>query len=101
MCALADNRRMNPLLSRLHPYPFERLRALTKDIAPNPAFKPISLGLGEPRHPTPELIKQAMVDNLNGLASYPATAGEPMLRQTIAAWIARRYGVKVDPLTQW
>ena len=100
MCALADNRRMNPLLSRLHPYPFERLRALTKDIAPNPAFKPISLGLGEPRHPTPELIKQAMVDNLNGLASYPATAGEPMLRQTIAAWIARRYGVKVDPLTQ-
>ena len=100
MCALPDNRRMNPLLSRLHPYPFERLRALTKDIAPNPAFKPISLGLGEPRHPTPELIKQAMVDNLNGLASYPATAGEPMLRQTIAAWIARRYGVKVDPLTQ-
>jgi len=91
---------MNPLLSRLHPYPFERLRALTKDIVPNPAFKPVGLGIGEPRHATPELIKRAIVENLNGLASYPATAGEPALRQTIAAWIERRYGVTVDPLTQ-
>jgi N-succinyldiaminopimelate aminotransferase len=91
---------MNPLLSRLHPYPFERLRALTKDIVPNPAFKPISLGIGEPRHATPELIKQAITDNLRGLASYPATAGEPALRQTIAAWVMRRYGVSVDPMTQ-
>ncbi|MES3013452.1 MAG: succinyldiaminopimelate transaminase, partial [Pseudomonadota bacterium] len=91
---------MNPLLSRLHPYPFERLRALTKDIAPNPAFKPISLGIGEPRHATPELIKQAITENLKGLASYPATAGEPALRQTIAAWVMRRYGVSVDPMTQ-
>jgi N-succinyldiaminopimelate aminotransferase len=47
---------MNPLLSRLHPYPFERLRALTRDIVPNPALEPISLGIGEPRHATPELI---------------------------------------------
>lgn len=91
---------MNPLLSRLHPYPFERLRALTKDIVPNPAFKPVGLGIGEPRHATPELIKRAIVENLNGLASYPATAGEPALRQTIATWIERRYGVTVDPLTQ-
>ena len=91
---------MNPLLSRLHPYPFERLRALTKDIVPNPALGPIGLGIGEPRHATPELIKQAITENLKGLASYPATAGEPALRQTIAAWVMRRYGVAVDPMTQ-
>jgi N-succinyldiaminopimelate aminotransferase len=91
---------MNPLLSRLHPYPFERLRALTKDIVPNPALKPIGLGIGEPRHPTPELIKQALVDNLKGLASYPATAGEPALRQAIAGWVGRRYGVTLDPATE-
>ena len=91
---------MNPLLSRLHPYPFERLRALTKDIVPNPALGPIGLGIGEPRHATPELIKQAITENLKGLASYPATAGEPALRQTIAAWLMRRYGVAVDPMTQ-
>ena len=81
---------MNPLLDRLHPYPFERLRALTVDITPNPAFRPISLGIGEPRHPTPDFIKQALADNLAGLARYPATAGEPALRRAIADWVARR-----------
>ncbi len=91
---------MNPLLARLHPYPFERLRALTRDITPNPAFKPISLGIGEPRHPTPELIQQALVNNLKGLASYPATAGDPALRQVICDWMTRRYGVTLDAATQ-
>lgn len=91
---------MNPLLAKLHPYPFERLRALTRDVTPNPAFKPISLGIGEPRHPTPELIQQALVDNLKGLASYPATAGDPALRQAICDWMTRRYGVMLDPATQ-
>ena len=91
---------MNPLLSKLHPYPFERLRALTRDIKPNPAYTPISLGIGEPKHPTPELIKQAVIDNLKGLASYPATAGEPALRQALVGWVERRYGVSLDPLSQ-
>ena len=91
---------MNPLLAKLHPYPFERLRALTSDITPNPAYKPISLGMGEPRHATPALIKQALIDNLQGLANYPATAGEPPLRNAIAAWVKRRYGVTVDAMSQ-
>ena len=91
---------MNPLLGKLHPYPFERLRALTKDIVPNPAYAPISLGMGEPKHPTPELIKQSITANLKGLASYPATAGDPALRQAIAGWVERRYRVKVDPASQ-
>jgi N-succinyldiaminopimelate aminotransferase len=91
---------MNPLLSRLHPYPFERLRALTKNLTPNPAFKPIGMGIGEPRHATPELIKQAICDNLGGLSGYPATAGEPALREAITDWVMRRYGVQLDPLTQ-
>ena len=91
---------MNPLLAKLHPYPFERLRALTQGIRPNPAYRPISLGIGEPKHPTPELIKKSITDNLSGLASYPATAGEPALRAAIASWIERRYGLTVDPATQ-
>ena len=91
---------MNPRLARLHPYPFERLRALVADITPSPAHSPISLGLGEPRHATPEFIKRALIDNLKGLASYPATAGEPALRQAIAAWVERRYGVTIDALMQ-
>ncbi|MFT3955889.1 MAG: succinyldiaminopimelate transaminase [Piscinibacter sp.] len=91
---------MNPLLARLHPYPFERLRELTRGIVPNPAFKPIGLGIGEPKHATPELIKRALTDNLAGLASYPATAGEPRLREACAAWMQRRYGVTLDAGTQ-
>jgi N-succinyldiaminopimelate aminotransferase len=91
---------MNPLLQRLHPYPFERLRALTQDITPSPAHSPISLGIGEPKHPTPALIKDAIAANLKGLASYPATAGDPALRTAMAAWVQRRYGVTIDPATQ-
>ena len=91
---------MNPLLARLHPYPFERLRAMTRKIVPNPAFAPIGLGIGEPRHATPDLIKQAITGSLDGLASYPATVGAAALRETIAAWLMRRYGVVVDPMTQ-
>ena len=91
---------MNPLLAKLHPYPFERLRALTKDIVPNPALKPIALGIGEPKHATPAFIKQALSDNLAGLASYPATAGDIALRQACADWVERRYGVTLDAATQ-
>ncbi len=91
---------MNPLLSRLQPYPFERLRQLHAGITPNPAFTPISLGIGEPRHPTPQLIKDALTAGLDGLASYPGTLGVPKLRQTIADWLGRRYGLEVDPATQ-
>jgi N-succinyldiaminopimelate aminotransferase len=91
---------MNPLLSRLQPYPFERLRQLTRGITPNPAYRPISLGIGEPKHPTPALIEQALVGNLKGLSSYPATAGEPALREAFTLWLARRYGLTLDAAAQ-
>ena len=95
---------MNPLLSRLQPYPFERLRELFAGVTPNPGFRPISLGIGEPRHPTPEFIKQAlnaaMDDPTSDLAAYPPTAGTPRLRQAFTGWLQRRYGLAVDPATQ-
>ena len=95
---------MNPLLSRLQPYPFERLRELFAGVTPNPAFRPISLGIGEPRHPTPEFIKQAlnaaMDDASTDLASYPATAGTPKLREAFSGWLQRRYRLTLDPATQ-
>jgi N-succinyldiaminopimelate aminotransferase len=95
---------MNPLLSLLQPYPFERLRQLFAGVTPNPAYSPISLGLGEPKHATPAFIQQAMVDAIqrspSGLASYPATTGEPALREAFAQWLHTRYGLSVNPLTQ-
>ena len=95
---------MNPLLSRLQPYPFERLRQLFAGVTPNPAYRPISLGIGEPKHPTPAFIKQALAAAMDrpghDLALYPPTAGTPELRQACAAWLQRRYGLAVDAATQ-
>ncbi|MBS4037260.1 MAG: succinyldiaminopimelate transaminase [Hydrogenophaga sp.] len=92
---------MNPKLSRLQPYPFERLRALLAGVTPPAGIRPISLGIGEPRHPAPEFLKQALAGALgHGLSSYPATAGEPALREACAGWVQRRYGVQLDPATQ-
>ncbi|WP_310384580.1 succinyldiaminopimelate transaminase [Roseateles sp.] len=90
----------NPLLDKLHPYPFERLRALNAGITPNPAYRSISLGIGEPKHPAPKLIEDALMGAMKGLSGYPATAGEPVLREAICAWLARRYGLTLDPATQ-
>ncbi len=92
---------MNPLLARLQPYPFERLRRLFADVAPNPALRPISLGIGEPRHATPDFLKKALAESLDtSLTGYPGTAGEPAMRQACAGWVQRRYGVTIDPATQ-
>ena len=91
---------MNPLLARLQPYPFERLRGLMADVTPSPVHSAISLGIGEPRHATPALIEGAIVAGLKGLSTYPATVGEPRLREAIAGWVQRRYAVTLDPATQ-
>jgi N-succinyldiaminopimelate aminotransferase len=84
---------MNPNLNLLQPYPFQRLRDLFKGITPNPDFSPINLSIGEPKHATPQLIKDALVCNLAGLASYPTTVGTLALREAISNWISRRYDV--------
>jgi N-succinyldiaminopimelate aminotransferase len=85
---------MNPRLLSLQPYPFERLRQLLHGATPNPALAHISLGIGEPRHPTPELVKRALSQSLEKLAAYPPTAGSDALRQAIADWLVRRYSLR-------
>nr|WP_315206871.1 succinyldiaminopimelate transaminase [uncultured Albidiferax sp.] len=91
---------MNPLLSTLQPYPFERLKQLFASVTPNPAYRAISLGIGEPKHATPAFIEQAMLAGIKGLSGYPATGGEPALRTAMAQWIQRRYGLELSPATQ-
>jgi N-succinyldiaminopimelate aminotransferase len=84
---------MNPNLNLLQPYPFQRLRELFAGVTPNPAFTNINLSIGEPKHATPALIKDALVDNIKGLATYPTTLGILPLREAIASWATRRYGI--------
>ena len=92
---------MNPRLGKLQIYPFERLRALLAGVTPNPALRSIDLSIGEPKHPTPVLVKDALMASLDGLAVYPRTAGIPELREAIAAWARRRYALgALDAETQ-
>jgi len=92
---------LNPRLASLQVYPFERLRALLAGITPNPALRPIDLSIGEPKHPTPALVKSALTAALDGLSVYPRTAGLPELREAIAGWARRRYSLAaLDPETQ-
>ncbi len=95
---------MNPLLAHLQPYPFERLRQLFANTTPNPKFRPISLGIGEPKHATPTFIMDALDAAArampSGLAAYPATAGDIALRESFAGWLHRRYALTLNPATQ-
>lgn len=99
-----DNRGMNPLLARLQPYPFERLRQLFAGVKPNPEYRPISLGIGEPKHPTPQFIKAALAAAMDtpgtDLSGYPPTAGSSELRRAFTGWLQRRYGLALDAATQ-
>ena len=91
---------MNPLLATLQPYPFERLKDLFASVTPNRAYSHISLGIGEPRHATPQLVLDALAGATGELAMYPPTAGSPALRESCAGWVQRRYGVTLNPATQ-
>ena len=84
---------MNPDLNRLQPYPFQKLAALFREVQPNPDYRAISLSIGEPKHATPQFIRDALANNLDGLANYPTTAGSDALRSAIADWLAARYGI--------
>jgi len=92
---------MNPRLDLLHPYPFERLRQLLAGANPPAERKPVLLYIGEPQHPAPQLVKDALNAGMGGLARYPLTRGLPELRQAIAQWLQRRYGLSsIDAETE-
>lgn len=89
---------MNPRLDLLQSYPFQRLTTLLAGHKPS---HPVSLHIGEPKHPTPAFIRETLIANLDGLSGYPATLGTEALRSAVAQWISRRYGMAApDPATQ-
>lgn len=93
---------MNPYLDLLHPYPFERLRALLAGSTPPAELAPISMSIGEPRHPAPAFIIEALKRSLHTLGSYPMALGLPELRRAAADWLERRYALPraaLDPET--
>ncbi len=82
---------MNPHLQQLQPYPFARLREAVQGIVPPAHLTEIPLYIGEPKHPAPRVIREALLQSLDELSKYPLTLGLPELRQACADWLKRRY----------
>jgi len=91
---------MNPNLSQLQPYPFERLAKLFDGVTAPPGLQPIALSIGEPRHATPAFITEEVITHLHGLSRYPLTRGIAELREAITQWLTTRFSLpatSVDP----
>lgn len=92
---------MNSRLNQLQLYPFQKLKQLFEGITPNPDYSPIGLHIGEPKHATPNFIRQTLANNLDAMANYPTTLGTDELRVSIASWLSRRYRLPaINPDTE-
>lgn len=94
---------MNSDLQRLQPYPFEKITILKQGIQANPELSPLSLSIGEPKHPTPAIILDSLKDSLIQIAQYPGTKGTLELRESIANWLTQRFKLPengINPDTQ-
>ena len=90
---------MNPDLDKLHPYPFEKLARLKQGVTPPAGLDHIPLSIGEPRHPAPSFVHETLISHLHGLSDYPLTRGSERLRETIATWLERRFGLPVNGIS--
>jgi N-succinyldiaminopimelate aminotransferase len=86
---------VNGRLELLTAYPFERLARLKAGITPPASLPHIAMSIGEPKHAPPRFVIEALQRNLQRLDSYPATAGLPETRAACAAWLERRFHVRV------
>jgi succinyldiaminopimelate transaminase len=87
---------LSPVLAATGTYPFVRLEEAKRRLAAE-GVQLIDFGKGDPREETDPLIRQALVDSLEPLSSYPLAEGLPELRQAVANWCGRRFGVDLDP----
>lgn len=90
---------MNPDLSKLQPYPFEKLAVLKADCAPPEDLYHIALSIGEPKHPAPRIATKALCNNIDQINQYPLTRGLPELRQVIASWLQKRFSLPQNSIT--
>lgn len=84
---------MNPDLQKLQPYPFEKLTALKAQVSPNKDLDHIALSIGEPKHPAPQVVTQALLDHISEVEKYPTTKGLPELRLAIGNWLQKRFSL--------
>jgi succinyldiaminopimelate transaminase len=87
---------LSPVLAATGTYPFVRLDEAKRRLAAE-GVELIDFGKGDPREETDPLIRQALVDSIEPLSSYPLAEGLPELREAVAGWCKRRFGVEIDP----
>jgi len=90
---------VSPVLAGLAAYPFVRLEEAKRAAAAR-GVRLIDFGVGDPREPTPAFIREALKDDLDRTHGYPLAQGLPELREAVAAWAGRRFGVDLDPGTE-
>jgi N-succinyldiaminopimelate aminotransferase len=87
---------LSPVLADLAQYPFTRLDDWKAEARAR-GIELIDFGMGDPRERTPAFIREALVAGIDEVSSYPRATGLPELREAVAGWIGRRFGVDVDP----
>jgi succinyldiaminopimelate transaminase len=87
---------ISPVLAGLAAYPFVRLEEAKRAVEAR-GVELIDFGVGDPREPTPELIRTALKEHVAETHAYPLAQGLPELREAVAAWCGRRFGARLDP----
>jgi acetylornithine aminotransferase len=90
---------LSPVLTELAQYPFTRLDDWKAE-ARAEGIELIDFGMGDPREVTPAFIRDALSAAIDPVSSYPRATGLPELREAIAGWLERRFGVAADPATE-
>ncbi|HKH30361.1 MAG TPA: aminotransferase class I/II-fold pyridoxal phosphate-dependent enzyme [Gaiellaceae bacterium] len=90
---------LSPVLTSVGTYPFVRLEEAKRRVAAR-GVELIDFGVGDPRERTPSLIRDALLASVDETSKYPLAEGLPELREAIAAWVRRRFGVRLDPARQ-
>lgn len=94
---------MNSGLKKLHPYPFEKMAEMRKELTPPSDKKLINLSIGEPKLQTPKIVLESLAKQLTTTNKYPTTRGMIELRNTISEWATRRFNLdagQLNPATQ-
>jgi succinyldiaminopimelate transaminase len=91
--------RTNPVLRQLGSYAIADIQQTAREMR-DAGVPLVDFSIGDPREPTPAFIRQTLIDSVPEVSQYPTVKGLPQLRQAVAGYVDRRFGVSIDPETQ-
>src|SRR5688572_27894762 len=88
-------------LEKIPPYLFAQLEQKIADKKAQ-GIDVISLGIGDPDTPTPDLVSTALAEAARDPSThqYPSNRGRQSLRESVARFYERRFGVELDPANE-